>query len=129
MPAGDAFTADQLREIDRAVQEAERISGREFSVHVGHVGDDSRRAAERLHSLLPHPDNSVLIQVDPVTRTLEIVTGTLVQQGLSNRQAALAAISMQTSFAAGDLARGLRAGLQQLAESTTPVASLHTDTP
>jgi hypothetical protein len=36
---------------------------------------------------------------------------------------------MQTAFATGDLERGLRAGIQQLAEHATPMHSLHTDTP
>lgn len=129
MSNGEAFTADQRREIDRAVQEAERVSGRNFSVHVGPSGHDSRRTARELHAELPLPANSILLHVDPVARTLEIVTGASVQRSLSNRQVALAAITMQSAFASGDLARGLRAGLQQLAQLATPVASLHTDTP
>lgn len=105
------------------------MSGREFSVHVGPSGDDSRRTAQDLHGRLARPGNSILIHVDPTAHTLEIVTGASVRRTLSNRQAALAAITMQSAFATGDLARGLRAGLQQLAQLATPVASLHTDTP
>ncbi len=129
MPAGEAFTADQRREIEKAVHEADRISGREFSVHVGPSGGDSRRMAERMHSELPRPGNSILIHVDPVQRTLEIVTGDSAQHSLSSRQVALAALTMQSAFSTGDLARGLRAGIVQLAQLAVPVTSLHTDTP
>lgn len=132
---GEAFTDHQRREIDKAINEADRVSGREFSVHVGgsttgaSTDTDSRRAAEVLHRTLPRPGNSILVDVDPVARTLEIVTGESVRQTLTDRQVALAALTMQSAFAAGDLAGGLRAGLQQLARLATPVTSLHTDTP
>jgi len=129
VPAGEIFTADQRNEIDKAIIEANRVSGREFSVRVASSEGDSRRTAELLHAELPRPGNSVLIFVDPVARSLEIVTGADVRQTLSNRQAALAAITMQSAFATGDLDRGLRSGIAQLARLATPVTSLHTDTP
>lgn len=129
MPAGDIFTADQRHEIDKAIREASRASGREFSVRVGSSEGDSRRTAEFLHGSLPRPGNSILIFIDPVTRSLEIVTGADVLHSLTNRQAALAAITMQSAFATGDLDRGLRSGLAQLARLATPVTTLHTDTP
>jgi uncharacterized membrane protein YgcG len=129
VPPGDAFTADQRHEIDKVIKEAERISGRDFSVFVGPADGDSRRAAEALHRALPRPGNSILIHVDPTQRTLQIVTGASVRRTLSNGQVALAAITMQSAFAAGDLVRGLRAGIAQIAELAVPVTSLHTDTP
>ncbi len=130
MSRGEAFTADQRREIDKAVDEADRISGREFSVYVGPSSEgDSRRAAEMMHARLPRPGNSILIYVDPVQRALEVVTGASARRSLTNRQVALAALTMQSAFAAGDLARGLRAGIMQLAQLAVPVTSLHTDTP
>jgi uncharacterized membrane protein YgcG len=130
VPAGDAFTAVQRQEIAKAVHDAERVSGRTFSVHVGpSEGGDPRAFAEGLHASLTEPATSVLIHVDPDARSLEIVTGSLVRRSLTNRQAALAAITMQTAFTTGDLTRGLMAGLQQLAPLAKPEASLHTDTP
>jgi hypothetical protein len=129
VPAGEIFTADQRHEIDKAIAEADRVSGREFSVRVASSEGDSRRTAELLHGALPRPGNSVLIFVDPVARSLEIVTGADVQHSLTNRQAALAAITMQSAFVTGDLDRGIRSGLAQLARLATPVTSLHTDTP
>jgi uncharacterized membrane protein YgcG len=129
VPAGDAFTAYQRHEINKAITDAKRISGRTFSVHVGPSDGDPRAYAEKLHSMLTSPATSVLIHVDPAGRALEIVTGSHVRRSLTNHQAALAAINMQTAFATGDLTRGLLAGLQQLAPLAKPVASLHTDTP
>lgn len=129
VPAGDAFTALQRQEIAKAVADAERVSGRHFSVHVGPSEGSPRVYAESLHAALEDPDSSVLIHVDPAGRSLEIVTGAHVRRSLTNGQAALAAINMQTAFVTGDLTRGLMAGLQQLAPLAKPVASLHTDTP
>jgi uncharacterized membrane protein YgcG len=129
VPGGEVFTSDQRNEIDKAIREAERVSGREFSVRVASSEGDSRRTAEALHAALPRPGNSILVFVDPIERRLEIVTGADVRHTLTNRQAALAAITMQTAFATGDLDRGLRSGLAQLARLSTPVTTLHTDTP
>lgn len=126
---GEAFSPAQRLEIERAVRDAERLSGRAFSVHVGPSEGQPRRTAENLHASLADPPNSILVHVDPQLRDLEIVTGSSVRAQLTNRQAALAALSMQTAFAAGDLTRGLLAGLQQLAELSRAPVSLHTDTP
>jgi uncharacterized membrane protein YgcG len=129
VPAGDAFTAFQRAELDKVIAAAERLSGRRFSVHVGATDGEPRAAAEAMHAALPDPANSILIHVDPTKRALEIVTGSQVKRTLTNRQAAYAAISMQSAFATGDLERGLRAGIQQLAQAATREVSLHTDTP
>jgi uncharacterized membrane protein YgcG len=129
VPAGDAFTAFQRQELDKVVSDAERRSGRRFSVYVGPAGDDARATAEEMHASLTAPADSILILVDPAAHALEIVTGSSVVETLNNRQAALAALSMQTAFATGDLERGLRAGIQQLAEQSKAEVSLHTDTP
>jgi hypothetical protein len=129
VPAGDAFTAFQRHELDKVVDDAERLSGRRFSVYVGPAGDQARATAEQMHASLTAPAESIFILVDPAAHALEIVTGSSVREALSNRQAALAALSMQTAFATGDLERGLRAGIQQLAEQAKADVSLHTDTP
>lgn len=130
MPAGDAFTESQRQELGRAVEEAKRISGWDFAVEVGAAPVGGSRAyAESLHARLPDPGGSVLVQVDPEHRTLEIVTGSRVRRTLDNRAAALGALTMQSAFAGGDLARGLVAGLQQLAQLARSPRSLHTDTP
>jgi uncharacterized membrane protein YgcG len=129
VPAGDAFTAFQRHELEKVIAGAERLSGRRFAVHVGPSDGDSRAKAEALHARLPDPTNSILVHVDPAERALEIVTGAAVRMTLTNRQAAFAAINMQSAFATGDLERGIRAGVQQLAEFARREKSLHTDTP
>lgn len=129
VPGGEAFSPYQRDEIARAIRDAEKLSGREFAVHVGPSEGDSRRTAERLHAALATPANSVLVHVDPQLRSLEIVTGSAVRTQVTNRQAALAALSMQSALEVGDLTAGVLAGLQQLAEYAHAPASLHVDTP
>jgi uncharacterized membrane protein YgcG len=130
VPAGDAFTESQQHELSRAIDEAKQVSGWDFAIEVGAASTQGSRVyAESLHARLPDPEGSVLIQVDPERRTLEIVTGARVRRTLDNRGAALAALTMQSAFAGGDLARGLLAGLQQLARLARSPKSLHTDTP
>ncbi|MGH3473003.1 MAG: DUF5130 family protein [Nocardioidaceae bacterium] len=129
MSRGEAFSASQRHDIDRGISEAERLSGRVFSVYVGPADGPTRAFAQHLHGQLANPDLALLIFVDPQARALEVVTGSQVAQNLSNRQVALACLSMQSSFAAGDLTRGLLSGLQQLAEFARPETLLHADTP
>jgi hypothetical protein len=116
VPAGEAFTPDQRRGIDKAIRAAKDASGYEFSVYVGAVEDESRPYALRLHTRLPGPDNSVLVLVDPSARCLEIVTGARVRRDLDDAEAALVALSMQQAFAAGYLSGGISAGVYQLGE-------------
>jgi uncharacterized membrane protein YgcG len=127
VPAGDAFTSFQRHELAKVISDAEQLSGRHFAVHVGSSGGDPRQKAESLHATLLDPSNSILIHVDPAERALEIVTGAQVKTTVTNRQAAFAAINMQSAFATGDLERGLRAGIQQLARQARAEPSLHTD--
>ena len=127
MPAGEAFTPDQRRGIDKAIQAAKDFSGYDFSVYVGAVEGEPRPYAFGLHSRLPDPANSVLVLVDPSARGLEIVTGSRVRRDLDDAEAALVALSMQQAFAAGDLSGGISAGVYQLGEHARRATSLHTD--
>ncbi len=129
MPAGEAFTLQQRHEITKAIGDAEQVSGYAFSVYVGACAPDARRYAEALHAQLVTPDDSILVQVDPAARSIEIVTGAHIRSHLDNRQVALAALTMQSAFATGDLTRGLVAGLPQLAGLARKQTLLHTDTP
>lgn len=129
MPAGEAFTDIQRNDIRRAIDEAERVCGWVFAVEVGTSEHEPREHAEALHAELPDPARSILVQVDPERRTLEIVTGAKTRTALDNRAAALAALTMQTAFAGGDLARGLATGILQMAQLARVPKSLHTDTP
>lgn len=129
MPAGDAFSDAQRHEIHKAVADAERVSGWAIGVYVGSTSEDGRANAVRLHAEFPDPANSVLVQVDPERRTLEIVTGSATRRLLDNRASGLVAVTMQSAFAAGDLTRGLVSGIQQIGEVSRAPKSLHTDTP
>jgi hypothetical protein len=129
VPTGEAFTDAQRHDVGRAVEDAQRDSGWVFALEVGPSADVSRAYAESLHARLPDPSRSILIQVDPDRRTLEIVTGETVRRFVSNRSAALVAVTMQSAFAGGDLTRGLVAGIRQLAQLSRIPKALHTDTP
>jgi uncharacterized membrane protein YgcG len=85
-------------------------------VFVGRSEGETRPFAERLHAALTAPDRSVLVLVDPAARLLEIVTGIEAHRVLDDAQVQLASLTMQTAFAAGDLAGGIARGVLQLAE-------------
>lgn len=129
MPAGNAFDHLQRYDIDQAIQHAAARSGLVFSAYVGSVDDEPRQYAERLHASLPEPDRTVLVVVDPGTRWLEIVTGVEARRELSDEDCRLASLAMTSAFAAGDLAGGLCAGIQQLGEHANHPAVLHADKP
>ena len=116
MAGGDAFTATQRHEIDKAIRDAETVCRCEFSVFVGRAEGESRPFAERLHERLVAPERSVLVMVDPGARMLEIVTGPQARRVLRDAEVGLAALTMRTAFANGDLVGGITQGIQQLAE-------------
>lgn len=129
MPVGEAFTESQRQEITKAIGDAQRVSGYVFSVYVGACERGAREHAEARHAELDAPADSILVQVDPAARTIEIVTGAHIRSHLDNRQVALATLTMQSAFATGDLTGGLVAGLQQLAGLARKPSLLHTETP
>jgi Domain of unknown function (DUF5130) len=118
VPSGEAFTNDQIREIDRVVATARAETGLVFSVYVGGADGDIRDAAEGLHalhgSLAPR---TVLVMISPGDKLMEIVTGEESSRRLSDRACALAALSMTTAFAGGDLVGGIVTGVRMLAEA------------
>lgn len=126
MPSGDAFTERQEQEITRALRVAWEESELRVSVFVGSSVGDPRAYAERLHTALGRDARSrVLVLVDPVNRRLEIVTGEDVRRRLDDRAAALAALSMTTSFTVGDLTAGIVTGVRMLADAARRPRVLH----
>lgn len=125
--AGDAFSERQREEIVRAIQQGRRSSGVNFSVYVGVADGPPRAYAKRRHAELggEAPD-SVLVFVDPSARSLEIVTGSRARRWVDDRACALAAMTMTSTFAAGNLAGGIAQGVQLLAEHARHPQSLHT---
>ena len=112
---GDAFSAAQRHQIDKAIRDAETVCRCEFSVFVGRSEGESRPFAERLHATLVAPERSVLVLVDPAAKLLEIVTGTEARRVLDDAEVQLAVLTMQSAFATGDLVGGIVQGVQQLA--------------
>src|SRR3954452_22597129 len=111
-------TDGPIRELSRACGTATGESGLHFSVYVGPVEGDIREHAERLHAALgPGASRAVLVLVAPGDRQLEIVTGKESARRLGDRACALAALSMTTSFAGGDLVGGIVTGLRMLSEA------------
>lgn len=125
MAAGDALSPSQRHEIDSAIRDAETLSRLEFSVFVGRVEGEPRAFALRLLEALVAPERSVLVMVDPVGRLVEVVTGAQAHQTLADPEVRLTVLSMQTSFAAGDLIGGLCRGLLQLAEHARRPVTRH----
>jgi len=127
VPAGEAFTTAQRREIDRARHIAAAGSGYEYAVYVGPVEGEPRAFAERVHAATERPDETVTVVIDPGARCLEIVTGAAVRRHLPDADCALVAMNMQTAFAAGDLVGGIVRGVQQLGDHARHPATLHTE--
>lgn len=127
MPGGDNFFSSSERlAISNAIHKAELSSRVEFSVYVGPVeGDDSRAFATRLHNSLVAPARTIVVMVDPEARVLEIVTGEWVRGKISDEEARLAALEMQSAFVAGGLVDGLTRGINMLAEHARGPETLH----
>ena len=62
MPAGDAFTPDQLSDLERAIRNAEASSGLHFSVYVG--GADSETRPFALELLNEHQIDIIVSDVE-----------------------------------------------------------------
>ena len=129
MPAGEGISPTERLRIERAVTVAEELSGLTFSVFLGVARGEPRAYAEQLHEGLPEPDTSVLVLCDPRARALEIVTGARVRRVLDDFDCRLAAVSMQSSFQAGDIIGGLVNGVQQMGQSARQPQTLHTSRP
>lgn len=130
MRAGETLTdlsPSQARALNGAIRLAEDVSTLTFSVYLGLAGADSRAHAVRLHAGLSDPAHSVLVLCDTEQRVLEIVTGDRARRLLKDVDCRLAAASMQTSFAAGDVIGGLVTGIQQLGRSARHPRTLHNE--
>lgn len=125
MPAGDPFKSADRLALEETIRRAEQLSRVEFSVFVGRAEGEPRPFATSLHNSLVAPARSIVIMVDPTARALEIVTGGWVRRTLHDQQVDLAAVTMRSAFADGDLVGGLRRGIQMLAEAARPPHTLH----
>jgi uncharacterized membrane protein YgcG len=111
------LTPVQADDVRSALSLAERRSGLRFAVYVGRPIGPRRHFAERLHAALGEESpQAVLVLVDPHGRGVEIVTGERAGTLLPDAECRLAAMSMATSFSAGDLVGGLIGGIGALAD-------------
>ena len=125
MPGGDLFSSQERYTLDETIRRAEQLSRVEFSLFVGTAEGEPRAFATRLHNSLVAPARSVLIMVDPDARALEIVTGGYVRRTLRDSEVNLAALQMQSAFAAGDLVGGLKRVIEMLSQHARPQNTLH----
>lgn len=119
MAAGSSpFSSNQIRRLQSVLERAKRETGLDWSVYVGDVDDEPRRAAERLHSALgTRSADAVLVFVAPGLRRLEIVTGPAARRRLPDRSCGLASLSMTSSFSGGDLLGGITSGVRLLVDA------------
>lgn len=128
MPAGEAFSARQRADVERAIEQANQASGLTFSVYVGDL-QGGRDQAVRMHDSLHASDSAVLVAIDPSRRDLEIVTGKIAARTLDERACSLGAVTMTSAFSQGDLVGGLVRGVQLLGSHGRHDRVLHADEP
>ncbi len=123
-----AFSEAQVKDLQRTVERAREISGLCFGLRVGPLpqGRDSAVAA---HALLPDAARAVLVAVDPAERLIEIVTGSGINAHLDDRSCELAILSMRSGFLAGDLVRGIKDGIDLLAQHARMPRVMNLDEP
>ena len=123
-----AFSEAQVKDLQRTVERAREISGLCFGLRVGPLpqGRDSAVAA---HALLPDAARAVLVAVDPAERLIEIVTGSAINAHLDDRSCELAILSMRSGFLAGDLVRGIKDGIDLLAQHARMPRVMNLDEP
>lgn len=115
VPAGDGFSDAQRAELERVVEDADRLTGLSFRLRVGKVDGGREGAQALLAACGADAPRTVLVAVDPAERDLHIVTGRDAAVRLDDRTCALAALAMTSAFSAGDLVAGIRDGITLLA--------------
>lgn len=125
MARGDRLSSAERIALEETIRRAEQDSRVEFSVFVGAGDGDPHSFATQLHNSLVAPARSILIMVDPERHVVEVVTGGWVRRTLRDQQSELAVAAMQSAFASGDLAGGLRRGITMLAAHARAPHTLH----
>lgn len=123
-----AFSEAQVKDLQRTIERAREISGLCFGLRVGPLPQD-RDSAVAAHALLPDAARAVLVAVDPAERLIEIVTGVDINAHLDDRSCELAILSMRSGFLAGDLVRGLKDGIDLLAQHARMPRVMNLDEP
>lgn len=132
MAAGELrpLSARQERRVERAVEEAERATGLQICVYVGPAGEDARAHAERLFvDAGLHTRPAVLVLVAPALRRVEVVTAQEGRGRVSDEAAQHAVDAMTARLGEGDVAGGLIAGVEAIAQAAGPGTSDSEDVP
>jgi uncharacterized membrane protein YgcG len=125
----DGLSVSQQERIEHAVSQCRSQNGLDVSVVVGDLDVTDlaafRAAAETVHAALGERAHAaVLLVVAPGQRRVEVVTGPAARRRVPDRVAALAVLSMTSSFAGGDLAGGVIDGLRQIATAAGTAPAL-----
>ncbi|MBU6245079.1 MAG: DUF5130 domain-containing protein [Actinomycetales bacterium] len=130
MDAGErvALSSGQEASLQRSLSTAREISGVCFGLRIGSL-PGGRESALAAHAQLPDAARAVLVAVDPAARVIEIVTGTGVVDHLDDRSCELAILSMRSGFLAGDLVRGIKDGIDLLAQHARMPKVMNLDEP
>ncbi len=125
-----AFSQVGLQKMQQAMFRAQSITGYDFRSYIGPL-PEGRASAVAVQRSLPDPDRTVLVAVDPEKRALEIVTGRIAAEYINDSTWHLASLSMTSRFALGDIAAGIRDGVNVIAEHARSdrIQVYHTDLP
>lgn len=116
MASSDLLSNRERVSLDRVIREAEQRSRFEFSVYIGSTrGEGTREFATRLHNRLVAPPRSVLIMIEPEERAVEIVTGAIVRERVTDAHVGKALTAMGEEFAQKRWFEGLSAGIELMA--------------
>lgn len=123
-----ALSRSDRGETSRIVERARDICGYEFGVFVGDLpeGHDSAIA---VHAGMDDPNSAVLLAIDPMRRTMDVVTGGRVRRNLDDQTCEFALMSLRTHLQVDDLVGGIRDAVMLLAEHARAPRTLHLDEP
>ncbi len=127
----DDFTGitESVREnLQEVVDRAREICGLEFAIHIGRL-NGGRESAEAIHGRLRDPRSAVLLAVDSVAKSAEVVTGPDARIHVDDRTCQFALLALRSGADVDDLPVGIRDAALLLAEHARAPRVLHLDEP
>lgn len=109
------FTTKDLVALDVALTEATRSTKVRFNAYVGDLGANPAAGADALFPTTPEAERSVLIAVSPNQRVVEVRSGRVVADRVTDRVAQLGATAAVSSISEGNLIDGLISGIRVMA--------------
>lgn len=121
MAAGETLTPADRAQVEQAVARAEEQTGLQLCVYLGPADGDPREHAETLlRAAQARSRPAVMLYVAPDSRRVECVVAPGATDRISDAAAQQAIDAMLPLLAAGELAAGLRTGLEALAAAAGP---------